>query len=116
MKAAILTKQNSPLRIYDNIKVKNLSMDLCWLKLPIGVCHSQLMEVRGKRGKDFFLPHLLGHEGSGKVISIGDGVKKVKVNDLVILGWIKGCGIEVGSSTYHCNNIEGNINVDRNNF
>ena len=36
---------------------------------------------------------------------------KVKVNDLVILGWIKGCGIEVGSSTYHCNNIEGNINA-----
>ena len=112
MKAAILTKQNSPLRIYDNIKVKKPKYGQVLVKIAYsGVCHSQLMEVRGKRGKDFFLPHLLGHEGSGKVISIGDGVKKVKVNDLVILGWIKGCGIEVGSSSYHCNDIEGNINA-----
>ena len=42
-----------------------------------GVCHSQLMEARGRRGVDPYLPHLLGHEGSGKVISIGEGVTKV---------------------------------------
>ena len=41
-----------------------------------GVCHSQLHEVRGRRGPDRFLPHTLGHEGSGTVLATGEGVKK----------------------------------------
>ena len=52
------------------------------------ICHSQLMEVRGKRGKDPYLPHMLGHEGSGEVVEIGGNVKKVQPGDKVILGWI----------------------------
>jgi S-(hydroxymethyl)glutathione dehydrogenase/alcohol dehydrogenase len=32
------------------------------------------MEVRGGRGADPWLPHLLGHEGSGIVISIGEAL------------------------------------------
>jgi len=65
-----------------------------------GVCHSQLMEVRGKRGPDPYLPHLLGHEGAGTVLSIGEGVTKVKPGDAVILGWIKGKGLNVPGSQY----------------
>jgi S-(hydroxymethyl)glutathione dehydrogenase/alcohol dehydrogenase len=48
------------------------------------------MEVSGGRGEDPWLPHLLGHEGSGIIISVGEGVTKVKHGDEVILGWIKG--------------------------
>ena len=67
-----------------------------------GVCRSQLMEVRGLRGKDAFLPHLLGHEGSGKVIAVGSEVTKFKPGELVILGWIKGEGKEAGGTQYPC--------------
>ena len=52
-----------------------------------GVCRSQLMEVRGGRGQDPWLPHLLGHEASGEVIEIGPNVKKIKLGDNVVLGW-----------------------------
>ena len=39
----------------------------------------------GVKGKDNFLPHLLGHEGYGQVIDIGPGVTKIKKNDRVPL-------------------------------
>lgn len=65
-----------------------------------GVCRSQLMEVRGLRGKDRWLPHLLGHEGSGIVLETGPGVTKVKSGDPVILTWIKGDGMEAPGARY----------------
>jgi S-(hydroxymethyl)glutathione dehydrogenase/alcohol dehydrogenase len=65
-----------------------------------GVCRSQVMEVRGGRGKDPWLPHLLGHEGSGIVLEVGDGVKKVKPGDAVILGWVKGDGLDAPGAMY----------------
>ena len=76
-----------------------------------GVCHSQLMEARGRRGVDPYLPHLLGHEGSGKVISIGEGVTKVSPGELVVLGWIRGNGLESGGMQYHCDCLSQKINA-----
>ena len=69
-----------------------------------GICHSQLMEVRGKRGEDPYLPHLLGHEGSGTVVEVGPNVSKVKTGDKVILGWIKGEGIDAPGPRYRYDN------------
>ena len=65
-----------------------------------GVCRSQLMEINGQRGKDAWLPHLLGHEGCGEVIAIGQDVTKVEIGDVVILGWIKGEGIDAAPAVY----------------
>jgi S-(hydroxymethyl)glutathione dehydrogenase / alcohol dehydrogenase len=65
-----------------------------------GVCHTQVLEVRGYRGKDSFLPHCLGHEGSGKVVEIGAKVEKVKQGDHVILSWMKGSGMNVPGTVY----------------
>ena len=73
-----------------------------------GVCHSQLMETRGLRGEDRFLPHTLGHEGSGGVLKIGKAVTKVKPGDPVVLSWIKDKGSDVASTTYE--SPEGAIN------
>jgi len=100
MKAAILIGTNTPLKI-DDIKFSSLKHGQVLVKLAYsGVCHSQLMEVRGKRGEDKWLPHLLGHEGTGVVQEIGAGVTKVKKGDKVILGWIKGNGINAKPATY----------------
>jgi S-(hydroxymethyl)glutathione dehydrogenase / alcohol dehydrogenase len=65
-----------------------------------GVCRSQLLEIRGHRGPDRFLPHTLGHEGAGEVLEVGPGVRKVKPGDRVVLSWIKGTGADVGSTQY----------------
>lgn len=65
-----------------------------------GICHTQLLEVRGHRGKDPYLPHCLGHEGSGVVVEVGEKVEKVKPGDSVILSWIKGSGANVMGSVF----------------
>ena len=65
-----------------------------------GICGSQLLEVRGKRGPDPHLPHALGHEGSGRIVDVGTGVTKVKPGDTVVLSWIKGSGADVSSTIY----------------
>lgn len=90
----------------DNLSIETLELptptngQVCVEIAYSGVCHSQLMEARGKRGHDPYLPHLLGHEGSGTVMSIGDGVTKVKPGDKVVLGWIKSSGMDVPGPKY----------------
>lgn len=104
MKAAVLVRLGQPLAIESDIQVPAPRHGQLLVKLAYsGVCHSQLMEARGRRGKDSYLPHLLGHEGSGEVVEAGDGVTKVKTGDRVILGWIKGRGLDAGGAAYECN-------------
>ena len=101
MKAAVLLALNTPLRMRNDIELPTLRRGQVLVKLAYsGVCHSQLMEARGKRGDDAYLPHLLGHEGSGVVIKIGPDVAKVQSGERVVLGWIKGAGIEAGGVQY----------------
>lgn len=101
MSAAILVENNKPLSLFRNIIVPKPKRGQVLVRLEYaGLCHSQLMEIAGKRGEDKYLPHMLGHEGIGTVIEIGEGVTKVKSNDEVILGWIKGEGLECASSQY----------------
>ena len=59
-----------------------------------GICGSQIGEIDGVKGPDRFLPHLLGHEGTGIVLEVGEGVRTVKPDDKVVLHWRKGSGLE----------------------
>ena len=97
--AAILVNQNTPL-VIDKLNIPPLKPGQVLVKIAYsGICHTQLLEVRGKRGHDPFLPHCLGHEGSGIVVETGPHVTKVKQDDRVILSWIKGSGNQ--RSRYH---------------
>ena len=97
---AVLKKINKPLVVY-KCKTRKLTRGQVLVKLNFScICRSQLMEIDGSRGKDKWLPHALGHEGSGKVVKIGPGVKKVKKGDLVIISWIKSKGIDAASPKY----------------
>jgi len=99
-RAAILFELNKPLRI-EEIEIPLLEPGQILVRVAYsGVCHSQLMEVKGQRGKDLYLPHLLGHEGSGEVVEIGKLVKKVKIGDKVALTWIKGEGANCPGAKY----------------
>jgi S-(hydroxymethyl)glutathione dehydrogenase/alcohol dehydrogenase len=112
MKAAVLVRLERPLDVVSEIELSAPARGQVLVKLAYsGVCHSQLMEARGRRGADPYLPHLLGHEGSGKVISIGEGVTKVSPGELVVLGWIKGTGLESGGMQYHCDCLSQKINA-----
>jgi len=99
-RAAVLVETGKPLQIKE-LQLPALKPGQVLVEMDYaGVCHTQLHEVRGKRGPDRFLPHVLGHEGAGTVLALGEDVSKVKVNDRVVLTWIKGEGADVPSTTY----------------
>lgn len=103
MKAAVLHTLNTPLRLESGIEVPEPGPGQVLVKLAYsGVCQSQLMEARGLRGEDRYLPHLLGHEGSGVVVATGSGVEKVASGQKIVLGWIKGRGADVPGPRYRC--------------
>lgn len=100
MKAAVLYEVNKPL-VIEELEIPVLKYGQILVKiLYSGVCHSQLMEIKGFRGVDKYLPHLMGHEGVGIVADIGSGVSKVSIGDKVVLGWIKGFGLEGGGTQF----------------
>ena len=55
-----------------------------------GVCHTDLHYREGGINDEF--PFLLGHEASGLVESVGEGVTDVEPGDFVILNWRAVCG------------------------
>ena len=99
--AAILVQQNTPL-VVDSIELpEHLDVGQVLVKLHVsGVCGSQLGEISGVKGKDRYLPHLMGHEGFGTVIEIGAGVKHVQAGDSVVLHWRAGDGIQSDPPRY----------------
>ena len=102
--AAVLVNINKELEIRKFFSSELLHGQVLVKILFSGVCRSQLMEVSGNRGKDPWLPHLLGHEGTGVVCAIGEGVTKVKPGDKIILSWIKGKGIDAQPAIYNYEN------------
>lgn len=107
-KAAVLFQPGARLRI-DEIDIPKLNKGQVLVRvLASGICRAQLNEVRGWRGEDKYLPHLLGHEGAGIVEEIGIGVTKVKKGDYVVLSWIKGNGLEGGGTQYKIGKITVN--------
>tara|TARA_B100000941_G_scaffold267591_1_gene223633 strand:+ start:607 stop:1653 length:1047 start_codon:yes stop_codon:yes gene_type:complete len=100
-RAAVLVQQKSPLSIMEITLPDKLDFGQVLVKVIYsGICGSQIGEIDGVKGKDNFLPHLLGHEGYGQVIDIGPGVTKVKKNEKVILHWRKGSGINSATPEY----------------
>jgi S-(hydroxymethyl)glutathione dehydrogenase / alcohol dehydrogenase len=101
MKAAILVEQRKPL-VIDQVELpEKLDVGQVLVKIHYsGICGSQLGEINGAKGEDKYLPHLLGHEGSGVVESIGPGVRFVKPGEHVVLHWRKSQGIESVPPSY----------------
>lgn len=98
--AAVLAEVNKPLNL-EELSVPDLKKGQALIKIAYsGICRTQLNEIKGLKGEDKFLPHTLGHEGSGVVVDVGPDVQKVKVDDHVVLTWIKGSGIDVPSTQY----------------
>ncbi|WP_219993857.1 zinc-binding dehydrogenase [Aestuariibacter sp. GS-14] len=99
--AAVLRECGKPLDIVNNITIPELGNGQVLVKIHYtGVCHSQLMEVSGARGVDRYLPHMLGHEATATVIDIGPNVSTVSPGNKVVLGWLKGSGVDAGGTVY----------------
>jgi Zn-dependent alcohol dehydrogenase len=100
MRAAILVEQQKPLVVGD-VSLPKLDHGQVLVKVCYsGICGSQIGEIDGVKGKDPYLPHLLGHEGSGVVEDMGPGVTRLKGGQHVVLHWRKAAGIEASPSKY----------------
>ncbi len=101
MKAAILVELNKPLVVAEIELPQRLSFGQILVKVHYsGICGAQLNEIAGAKGPDKFLPHLLGHEGSGVVLSVGEGVTQVKPGDHVVMHWRPSDGLQCQPPSY----------------
>jgi len=109
---AYLEKINSSLKfVKGNSEILLKENQLLIKILYSGVCRSQIMEQKGYRDNQKYLPHLLGHEGSGTVIAKGSNVKKFKINDQVIITWIKCKGEQSEGNFLKINNKKINYGL-----
>tara|TARA_A100001015_G_scaffold249485_1_gene287425 strand:+ start:2269 stop:3345 length:1077 start_codon:yes stop_codon:yes gene_type:complete len=100
-KAAVLVGLNKPLKI---IKIKfpiELKQGQVLVKLKrAAICGAQINEIKGVKGPDKYIPHMMGHEGYGQVIAVGAKVKRVKLNNKVVMHWRKASGIDAENAKY----------------
>lgn len=100
-RAAILERNNAPLALDEVTFPGPLLPGQVLVEVHYsGICGKQIEEIIGTAGPDRFLPHMLGHEGSGKVVAIGPKVDKVQPGDTVVLHWMKGSGVNADTPWY----------------
>ena len=94
MKAAVLEELNQPLTLRE-VGLTELRFGQVLVKVLVsGLCGAQLREIKGHKGNEKFLPHLMGHEGCGIVESVGIGVTTVRPGDKVVMHCHLGSGID----------------------
>ena len=109
-KAAVLVESRRPL-VIDEIESAPLRFGQVLVKLFCSsICGAQINEIEAVKGPDRFLPHLLGHEGTGEVVECGEGVTTVGPRNRVVLHWRKGSGIDAPTPTYR-SEMSGKINA-----
>ncbi len=90
MKAAILWELNKPLDIRDDVTLNDLGSGEVHVKLiSSGVCHSDVSAQNGTIPSG--TPCVLGHEGAGIVLEVGDAVTDVKPGDHAIIAFTPAC-------------------------
>ena len=90
VKAAICRAFTQPLTIEDiTIAAPQHGEILIDIK-ACAICHSDIAFMDGKWGGP--LPAIYGHEAAGIIAQVGDGVKKFKVGDHVLVTLVRYCG------------------------
>ncbi|WP_432119033.1 Zn-dependent alcohol dehydrogenase [Streptomyces sp. bgisy032] len=90
VRAAVLPAVGSPLEI-TGIDLPEPGPGRVRVRLAAaGVCHSDLSLSNGTMRVP--VPAVLGHEGAGTVVAVGEGVTHVAPGDGVVLNWAPSCG------------------------
>ncbi|NEE14888.1 Zn-dependent alcohol dehydrogenase [Streptomyces sp. SID7499] len=90
VRAAVLPAIGSPLEI-TGIELPDPGPGQVRVRLAAaGVCHSDLSLSDGTMRVP--VPAVLGHEGAGTVVAVGEGVGHVAPGDGVVLNWAPSCG------------------------
>jgi S-(hydroxymethyl)glutathione dehydrogenase/alcohol dehydrogenase len=90
VRAAVLPAVGSPLEI-TRIELPDPGPGQVRVRLAAaGVCHSDLSLSNGTLRVP--VPAVLGHEGAGTVVAVGEGVTGLAPGDRVVLNWAPSCG------------------------
>ncbi|WP_369198105.1 Zn-dependent alcohol dehydrogenase [Streptomyces djakartensis] len=90
VRAAVLPAVGSPLEI-TGIELPDPGPGQVRVRLAAaGVCHSDLSLCNGTMRLP--VPAVLGHEGAGTVLAVGEGVTHLAPGDGVVLNWAPSCG------------------------
>ena len=90
VRAAVLSAVGTPLEVTD-IDLPEPGPGQVRVRLAAaGVCHSDLSLSNGTLRQP--VPAVLGHEGAGTVVSVGEGVEGHAPGDPVVLNWAPSCG------------------------
>ena len=90
MKAIVFTAPDAPIKFVDVDLAPPKAGEVRVRIAAAGVCHSDLHIKRGEW--DAPVPMVMGHEGSGIVVELGEGVTSLAVGDHVVLSWVPPCG------------------------
>ena len=92
MRAAILRQTNQPL-VVEEIDYPEPPAGHIRVRLKAsGVCLSDWHVLKGEGGDRIPVPVIMGHEGSGVVDQVGEGVTGLALGDHVVLSWRSPCG------------------------
>lgn len=101
-KAAILPAVDQPLE-FDDLELDSPHAGELGVKLAAsGVCHSDLSVQNGTLLLP--TPSVLGHEGSGVVTEVGEGVEGFEEGDHVVLSFVPQCG-----ECFYCKRGQGQL-------
>ncbi|WP_030768249.1 MULTISPECIES: Zn-dependent alcohol dehydrogenase [unclassified Streptomyces] len=95
VRAAVLPAVGAPLEIRDIVLPEPGPGQVRVRLAAAGVCHSDLSLTNGTMRIP--VPAVLGHEGAGTVLAVGEGVTHVAPGDGVVLNWAPSCG-----ECHHC--------------
>lgn len=90
IRAAVLPAVGAPLTVTE-IELPDPGPGRVRVRLAAaGVCHSDLSLSDGTMRVP--VPAVLGHEGAGTVVAVGEGVTRLAPGDPVVLNWAPSCG------------------------
>lgn len=89
-KAVVCREVNKPVTV-EEIDIESPRRGEVMVKLAAcGVCHSDLSATNGVIGLP--LPLVLGHEGAGVIVEVGEGVTEFVVGDHIVTSFVSMCG------------------------
>ena len=89
MKAAVCREFGGPLTIEEVTLRETRKHEVLVKILACAVCHSDISFMEGAWGGS--LPAVYGHEASGEILEVGDGVEDYSVGDKVLVTLIRAC-------------------------
>ena len=90
MRAAVMTEFGKPFEMMDLDQAPPGPGEVRVKIMACAICHSDIHFADGELGGE--LPMVLGHEASGQVLEVGEGVDDVAVGDRVSVTLVRHCG------------------------